>query len=142
MKDMWRFIVMDSGGQYAVLGLAILMLTLSASNWDMIPTTQYIIHHRTLCSFDLFIFFTCINIPVPVRLYGVLICTVHQVIDALVVGTVAHPVQLLAVLITMMSLLYAVSALTLVLGIFLGLYCAKTANFHEYELLLLRACSI
>ena len=35
-------------------------------------------------------------------------------IDALVVGTVAHPVQLLAVLITMMSLLYAVSALTLV----------------------------
>ena len=36
MKDVWRFIVMDSGGQYAVLGLAILMLTLSASNWDMI----------------------------------------------------------------------------------------------------------
>ena len=35
MKDVWRFIVMDSGGQYAVLGLALLMLTLSASNWDM-----------------------------------------------------------------------------------------------------------
>ena len=32
-------------------------------------------------------------------------------IDALVVGTVAHPVQLLAVHITMMSLLYAVSIL-------------------------------
>ena len=101
---------MDSGGQYAVLGLATLMLTLSASNWDMIPTTQYSIHHRTLCSFDLFIFFcTCIDIPIPVSLYGVLICTVHQVIDVLVVGTVVHPVQLLAVLITMMSPLYAVS---------------------------------
>ena len=127
MKDVWRFIVMDSGGQYAVLGLAILMLTLSASNWDMIPTTQCNIHHRTLCTFDLFIIFcTCIDIPIPVSLYGVLICIVLQVIDALVVGTVAHPVQLLTVLITMMSLLHAVSALTLVLGIFLklGLYLA------------------
>ena len=55
MKDVWRFIVMDSGGQYAVLGLAILMLTLSASNWDMIPTTQYSIHHRTLYIFDSYI---------------------------------------------------------------------------------------
>ena len=36
MKDVWRFIVMDSGGQYAVLGLALLMLVLFASNWDMI----------------------------------------------------------------------------------------------------------
>ena len=27
---------MDSGGQYAVLGSTLLMLTLSASNWDMI----------------------------------------------------------------------------------------------------------
>ena len=36
MKDMWRFIVMDSGGKYAVLGLTLLMLVLSASNWDMI----------------------------------------------------------------------------------------------------------
>ena len=35
MKDVWRFIVMDSGGQYAVLGLALLMLVLFASNWDM-----------------------------------------------------------------------------------------------------------
>ena len=35
MKDVWRFIVMDSGGQYAVLGSVQLMLTLSASNWDM-----------------------------------------------------------------------------------------------------------
>ena len=35
MKDVWRFIVMDSGGQYAVLGLTLLMLTLFASNWDM-----------------------------------------------------------------------------------------------------------
>ena len=129
MKDVWRFIVMDSGGKYAVLGLAILMLTLSASNWDMIPTTQYIIHHCTLCSFKLFIFCTCIDIPVPVSLYGVLICTVHQVIDALVVGTVAHPVQLLAILITMMSLLYAVSALTLVyLNIFRLMLC-KNSQF-------------
>ena len=115
---------MDSGGQYAVLGSVQLMLTLSASNWDMTPTTQYSIHHRTLCSFDLFIIFcTCIDIPIPVRLYGLLICTVHQVIDALVVVTVAHPVQLLAVLITMMSLLYAVSALTLVPEIFWALFC-------------------
>ena len=45
---------MDSGGQYAVLGLAILMLTLSASNWDMIPTTQYSIHHRMLYISNLF----------------------------------------------------------------------------------------
>ena len=35
MKDVWRFIVMDSGGQYAVLGSVQLMLTLSASKWDM-----------------------------------------------------------------------------------------------------------
>ena len=46
MKDMWRFIVMDSGGQYAVLGLTILMLTLSASNWDMTPAITFI--HRAL----------------------------------------------------------------------------------------------
>ena len=45
MKDVWRFIVMDSGGQYAVLGLTLLMLTLSASSWDMIHTTPYIINH-------------------------------------------------------------------------------------------------
>ena len=123
---------MDSGGQYAVLGLATLMLTLSASNWDMIPTTQCSIHHRTLCSFNLFIIIcTCTDIPIPVSLYGVLICIVHQVIDALVVGTVAHPVQLLAVLITMMSLLYAVSTLTLVAEIFWAYIlhlCAKTAS--------------
>ena len=42
MKDVWRFIVMDSGGQYAILGLTILMLTLSASNWDMILMTVII----------------------------------------------------------------------------------------------------
>ena len=36
MKDVWRFIVMDSGGQYAVLGSTLLMLVLFASNWDMI----------------------------------------------------------------------------------------------------------
>ena len=39
MKDLCRFIVMDSGGQYAVLGLALLMLVLFASNWDTINTT-------------------------------------------------------------------------------------------------------
>ena len=50
MKDVWRFIVMDSGGQYAVLGLTILMLTLSAGNWDMTLITLYHIHHCTLCS--------------------------------------------------------------------------------------------
>ena len=44
MKDVWRFIVMDSGGQYAVLGSVQLMLTLSASNWDMI-ILHYIITH-------------------------------------------------------------------------------------------------
>ena len=32
MKDVWRSTAMDSGGQYAVLGLTILMLTLSANN--------------------------------------------------------------------------------------------------------------
>ena len=53
MKDMWRFIVMDCGGQFAVLGLNILMLTLSAGNWDMTPTTQCSIHLCALCSFDL-----------------------------------------------------------------------------------------
>ena len=127
---------MDSGGQYAVLGLVQLMLTLSASSWDMTPTTQCSIHHRMLCSFDLFIMFcTCIDIPIPVSLYGILICTVHQVIDALVVGTVAHPVQLLAVLITMMSLLYAVSTLTLVPGIFLklSLYLALLCKNSQFS---------
>ena len=44
MKDVWRFIVMDSGGQYAVLGLTILMLTLSANNWDMIILHYFITH--------------------------------------------------------------------------------------------------
>ena len=42
MKDVWRFIVMDSGGQYAVLGLELLMLTPFASNWDMITITDII----------------------------------------------------------------------------------------------------
>ena len=36
MKDVLRSIVMDSGGQYAVMGLTLLMPTLSANNWDMI----------------------------------------------------------------------------------------------------------
>ena len=36
---------MDNGGQYAVLGLTILMLTLSASNWDMMVTIQLLILH-------------------------------------------------------------------------------------------------
>ena len=111
MKDVWRFIVMDSGGQYAVLALDILMLTLSAGNWDMTPTTQCSIHRCMLCSIFVHVFGHYVDIPIPVSLYGLIICTVHQVIDALVVGTVAHPVQLLAVHITMMSLLYAVSIL-------------------------------
>ena len=42
MKDVWRFIVMDSGGQYAVLGLELLMLTPFASNWDTITITDII----------------------------------------------------------------------------------------------------
>ena len=42
MKDVWRFIVMDSGGQYAVLGSVQLMLTLSAGNWDMIIVHYFI----------------------------------------------------------------------------------------------------
>ena len=42
MKDVWRFIVMDSGGQYAVLGLELLMLTPFASNWDMTAITDII----------------------------------------------------------------------------------------------------
>ena len=79
--------------------------------------TQYSICHRKLCSsalLNIYIYGHIIDIPIPVSLYGVQICIVLQVIDALVVVTVVHPVQLLAVLITMMSLLYAVSALTLV----------------------------
>ena len=61
-------------------------------------------------SFDLLIFFAllAIDIPIPVSLYGVLICIVLHVINALVVATVAHPVQLLIVLVTM-STLHAVS---------------------------------
>ena len=105
---------MDNGGQYAVLGLTLLMLTLSAGNWDMTPT-QCSIHHRTLCSFDLLKIIMGIDILIPVSLYGVGICIIHQVIDALVLGTVAHPVQLLAVLITIMSLLYVVSVYNIVL---------------------------
>ena len=113
---------MDSGGQYAVLGLALLMLTLSASNWDMIHTTQCSIHHRMLYNFDSYIILHLyIDIPIPVSLYGVLICTVLQVIDALVVVTVAHPVQLLTALIIMMSLLYAVSLLKCSWMCFVGL---------------------
>ena len=84
-------------------------------------------------SFDLFIIFcTCIDIPIPVSLYGVLICIVHQVIGALVVVTVAHPVQSLAVIITMMSLLFVVSALTLVTGTFLGLYLAFLCKNSQF----------
>ena len=44
MKDVWRFIVMDSGGQYAVLGSVQLMLTLSAGNWDMMLLHFFIAH--------------------------------------------------------------------------------------------------
>ena len=47
MKDVWRFIVMDGGEQYAVLGLTLLMLTLSASNWDM--TLIVIIMNQEAC---------------------------------------------------------------------------------------------
>ena len=88
--------------------------------------TQYSICHRKLCSsalLKIYIYGHIIDIPIPVSLYGVQICIVLQVIDALVVVTVVHPVQLLAVLITMMSLLYAVSALTLVPEIFWALFC-------------------
>ena len=76
--------------------------------------TQYSICHRKLCSSALlknYIYGHIIDIPIPVSLYGVQICIALQVIDALVVVTVAHPVQLLAVIITVMSLLYAVSVL-------------------------------
>ena len=45
MKDVWRFIVMDSGGQYAVLGLALLMQLLFANNWDMIFSSVIAIGH-------------------------------------------------------------------------------------------------
>ena len=48
MKDVWRFIVMDSGGQYAVLGLELLMLTPFASNWDMMHMIQLTTYHRKL----------------------------------------------------------------------------------------------
>ena len=44
MKDVWRFIVMDSGGQYAVLGLTLLMLVLFVNIWDIIPTHYFINH--------------------------------------------------------------------------------------------------
>ena len=44
MKDVLRFIVMDSGGQYAVMDLTLLMLTPSASNWDMIHPRSFIFH--------------------------------------------------------------------------------------------------
>ena len=44
MKDVWRFIVMDSGGQYAVLGSVQLMPTLSAGNWDMMLLQFFITH--------------------------------------------------------------------------------------------------
>ena len=64
-----------------------------------------------VCSIFVHVFGHYVDIPIPVSLYGLVICTVLQVIDALVVGTFAHPVQLLAVRITMMSLLYAVSIL-------------------------------
>ena len=45
MKDVWRSIVMDSGGQYAVLGLALLRLVLFASNWDMIVPSVIATYH-------------------------------------------------------------------------------------------------
>ena len=46
MKDVWKFIVMDSGGQYAVLDSVQLMLTLSAGNWDMM-LLQFLITHTS-----------------------------------------------------------------------------------------------
>ena len=57
-------------------------------------------------SFYLLIIFAllALDIPIPVSLYGVLICLVLHVIIALVVATVAHPVQLLIVLVTMSTL--------------------------------------
>ena len=48
MEDVWKCFVMDSGGQYAVLGLELLMLTPFASNWDMMHMIQLITYHRKL----------------------------------------------------------------------------------------------
>ena len=74
MKDVLRFIVMDSGGQYAVLGLAILMLVFFASNWDMIvPSVIAICHCMVHCGFFLiiYIFFRASNQTVWRRTFPV-----------------------------------------------------------------------
>ena len=48
MKDMWRFTVMNSGGQYVMLVLIQVMPLLCADNWDMIIIVTTIIY---LCKY-------------------------------------------------------------------------------------------
>ena len=50
-----------------------------------------------------------IDIVITVNPYGVLICTVHQVMYVLVEETLAHPVLFQVAVTIMMSLLHAVS---------------------------------
>ena len=49
MKDLWRSIVMDSGEQYVMMDLILMMHLFSVNNWD-IQTIQVIIIF--LCMFS------------------------------------------------------------------------------------------
>ena len=45
MKDVWKCIVMDGGGQYVMMDLVQLMPGLYASSWDILIIQDMIICH-------------------------------------------------------------------------------------------------
>ena len=85
MKDVLRFIVMDSGGQYAVMGLTQIMPMLFASNWDMMHHLVLMIFHCMLkMGMELVILHfvgTCMRI-LAIQQYGVALFLIYQVMYA------------------------------------------------------------
>ena len=101
MKDVWRFIVMDSGEQYAVLGSVQLMLTLSAGNWDMMLLHFFITHTSKWWKYYYGFYNHSLVWLMIVSLYGLLMYTVLHMMYAFLSKTLAQTVQYLLVLIPM-----------------------------------------
>ena len=85
---------MDSGEQYAVLGLVQLMLTLSAGNWDMMLLHFFITHTSKWWEVYYYGFYNHSLVWLMiVSLYGLLMYTVLHMICAFLSKTLAQTVQ-------------------------------------------------
>ena len=127
---------MDSGGQYAVLGLALLMLTLSASNWDMTPTTQCSIHRCMLCSIFVHVYwaYRYSNSSQAIwstNMYSTLSDRCFGSRNSCPSSSVTSCTHYNDVSVVCSKCTY--SSTWNFLGFILD-FCARTANFHEYEL--------